>query len=473
MLTTLLTLGLAPSPITTSGAPCLAFALVESLAIGVAHAEETPTIDVGVGESMIRKEPRSLSRVLISNPEVASLKLLEEGQFQVLGLSIGTTDLWVWYRDDPDHPRVFKINVQHDLSDMTRRINAAVAGVAPRVYAVKDRVVVEGEVPDLESAERVASVARIYDEEFVNLMTVRGDQQVQLHVTFAEVSRTGLRELGLNILGQTARDQFSMAGPGSTGGGTANKASEVTFPNINGNTVTSPASGVFNLIGLITSTPVDITAILSVLEEYDLARTLAQPTLVSLSGQQAEFLAGGEVPIPIGESNGRISIEFKEYGVKLVFVPTVLSGDIIDMRTYVEVSELDEANSLKLTGIEIPAFVVRKADSHLRIEDGMTFAMAGMLKERSKAFRAAIPILGDLPIVGALFRFVKHGREETEIVIFVTPELVRPMAPGEVPAAPGTTENYNPSDIELFLLGALVSPGTHTAQPTGAVGLQR
>lgn len=473
MLSTLLSLALIQSP-TVSGAPGLPYFLARSGLIGSAWAEEpAASIDVGVGESVIHQEPRALSRVLISNPAVASVKLLEEGQVQVLGLAVGTTDLWLWYRDDPAHPKVYAVHAGNDLSDLTRRVNAAVSGVPPKVYAVRERVVIEGVVADLESAERVASVARIFDEEFVNLMTVQGDNQVQLHVTFAEVSRTGLRELGLNILGQFSGNQFGISGPGSTGAATANRASNTSFPNINGSTVSSAGAGVFNLIGLATAGPVDITAILSVLEEYDLARTLAQPTLVSLSGQQAEFLAGGEVPIPIGENNGLISIEFKEYGVKLVFVPTVLSGDVIDMRTYVEVSELDEANSLKLTGIEIPAFVTRKADSHLRIEDGMTFAMAGMLKERTNAYRSQIPILGDIPILGSLFRYVKHAREETEIVIFVTPELVRPMAAGEVPAAPGTTQDFNPGDFQLFMMGSLVQPGTKTAQPTGAVGIQR
>jgi pilus assembly protein CpaC len=441
--------------------------------ISVARAEDDAPIDVGVGESVIRKEARPLSRVLISSPDVAEIKILEEGQFQIRGVQVGTTDLWVWYRDDVNHPRVYRVQVQNDLSEMTRRITAAVNGPAPRVYPIKDRVVVEGEVADLETAERIASIANIYDKNFVNLLTVKGDSQVQLHVTFAEVSRTGLRELGLNILGQSGGNQYSLTGPGSTVGATAATAASTAYPNINGNQVSSPAAGVFNLIGLVTSTPINITAILSVLEEYDLARTLAQPTLVSLSGQQAEFLAGGEIPIPIGQNNGQISLEFKEYGVKLVFVPTVLAGNVIDLRTYVEVSELDEANSLKLVGVDVPAFVMRKADSHLRIADGMTFAMAGMLKERSRAFRSQIPILGDLPILGSLFRYVKHGREETEVVIFVTPELVRPMAAAEVPAAPGSTENYNPNDFDLFLMGTIVKPGSRSAAPTGAVGLQR
>ena len=205
MLTLLLSLGLAHPP---GGVQLPHW-------VGSAYAgDASEVIDVGVGESVVRREPRALSRVLISDPTVASLKLLEEGQFQVLGNAVGTTDLWVWYRDDPDHPRVFEVHVQNDLSDMTRRVNAAVPGVAPRVYAVKDRVVVEGEVPDMESAERVASVARIYDKNFVNLMTVKGDPQVQLHVTFAEVSRTGLRELGLNILGQSSRTSSRSPGRG-------------------------------------------------------------------------------------------------------------------------------------------------------------------------------------------------------------------------------------------------------------------
>lgn len=452
----------------------LSLSLAVPAAIEPAAAATPPdTIAVAVGESVIRKEARPVSRVLVSNPAVADLKLLEEGQVQVLGQSVGTTDLWIWYRDDPGHPVVFPVKVGNDVSELADRIAAAVPGAPVRVYPVRDRVVVEGEVPDLESAERLASVARIYDPQFINLITVKGDSQVQLHVTFAEVSRTGLRELGLNVLGQMADGQFALSGPGSTTAASVQTAASTTYPNINGSLVAAPGAGVFNLIGLVTTTPIDISGILSVLEEYDLARTLAQPTLVSLSGQQAEFLAGGELPVPIGDNNGRITIEFKEYGVKLVFVPTVLAGGVIDMRAYVEVSELDESNSLKLTGIEIPAFVTRKADSHLRIGDGMTFAMAGMLKERTRAYRAQIPILGDIPILGSLFRYVKHGREETEVVIFVTPELVRPMAAGEAPAIPGTTQDYNPGDFELFMMGSLVRPGTRTAEPTGAIGMQR
>src|SRR5688572_29667117 len=143
------------------------------------------------------------------------------------------------------------------------------------------------------------------------------------------------------------------------------------------------------------------------------------------------------------------------------------------MRTHVEVSEIDEANSTRLSGIEIPALASRKGKSHLRLESGMTFALAGMLNEHVASVNARVPILGDIPIVGALFRYVKHERSESELVIFVTPEIIRPMAPGEVPDPPGATQNYNPDDFELFMLGTLTRLGSRTAEPTGPIGMER
>jgi pilus assembly protein CpaC len=411
-------------------------------------AEGAEMIDVGLGESLIQRQNRAILRVLVSDPEVAEIRLIEEGQYQVRGLAVGSTDLWVWYRDDVNRPVNYKVVVSADLTDVARRIRGTVTGPAPRIYPIKDRLVVEGPVDDVETLNRVAEIAAIYDPKFVNLMTVRGDHQVQLKVVFAEVSRTGLRELGITALFN------NNAGLG------------IDMPGF------TPGTDVVQILGTFTGA-FDVSAILAVLEQNKLSRTLAEPTLTALSGQQAEFLAGGEIPVPVGQRDNRITIEFKEYGVKLVFVPTVLSGSVIDMRAYVEVSELDPNTTIRLADIEVPGMLVRKADSHLRLDSGMTFAMAGMLHERTTSTRAAIPILGDLPVVGALFRYVKHKREETELVIFVTPELVRPMAPDEVPPPPGTTEGYNPSDFQLFMMGQLTVPGSRTAEPTGEYGMSR
>ena len=228
----------------------------------------------------------------------------------------------------------------------------------------------------------------------------------------------------------------------------------------------------FNLYGLIRQ-PVDILAQIQILDDHKLGKILAQQSLVSLSGQQAEFLAGGEFPIPTPNAQGNINIKFREFGTRMLFIPTVLANNVIDVQVEVELSEIDASVSVRLAGIEVPGFISRKAKSHVRLRSGMTFAMAGLLAERTSQSRAEVPGLGRIPVLGAFFRSTTHTREETELVIYVTPKLVRPLTAEEVPPLPGTTENNNPSDLALFLLGATKRAGSQTAQPTGEVGLLR
>jgi pilus assembly protein CpaC len=285
-------------------------------------------------------------------------------------------------------------------------------------------------------------------------------------VVFAEVNRTALRELGMN--GSLVGKSYGVAAVGPNRS-TRAFASNASIAAVNNGVVPAAAAGTFQYLGAF-GDPTGLLAILSVLEQHNVSRTLAQPTLTALSGQQAEFLAGGEIPIPVAQFGSRISLEFKEYGVKLVFVPTVLGNEVVDMRVYVEVSDVDSSTGIRVTGIEVPGFVSRKTESHIRVESGMTVAMAGMLSESTRATFAKVPILGDIPVIGAAFRYVQHRRNETELMIFVTPRLVRPMAPGEVPAAPGQTEDFNPNDFELFLLGMDHPIGSRTAEPTGPTG---
>lgn len=436
-------------------------------------AETAGVIDAGVGTSVIKNEGRTIARVLLSDPDVAEIRLLEEGQYQVRGLEVGNTDLYVWFRGDESHPKAYRVIVTNDLSDMERRIRETAADGDPvRVYPLRDRLVVEGTVADLDTLERIAAIARVYDKEFINLLTVKGDHQVQLKVVFAELSRSGLRELGLNVIGGAGTMLGGIQTPTNTAAFDSRLWSADSVPNINSGLSQASSADAFNVVGMVTGA-VNIASVLSVLEQYSLAKTLAQPTLVALSGQQAETLIGGEVPVPVAQVGNRITIEYKEYGVKLVFVPTVLGNDVIDVRTYVEVSDVDPNTSTRIAGIEIPGLVSRKVKTQLRIGSGKTFAMAGILDERVESTRAAVPLLGDLPLIGALFRYVRHERKETELVVFVTPTLVRPMAAGEVPPPPGTTEGYNPNDFELFIMGQLLETGSRTAQPTGSYGMKR
>lgn len=445
-------------------------ALVAALLVfSTAHAQEARTdwLDIELGKSLVLETPANAKAIAITDPTVADIQTLGSGnKLQVQGKQVGSTDLIVQLTTGA--PIIYEITVHQDLTDLIRRVDGLVEGEPPQVYPLQDRIVVQGVVDDLDTLEAIAGVARIYDDNFVNLMTVEGDHQVQLEVIFAEVSRSATRSLGLQALWGNSEMGFQMASPA------LNSNTGVQHPSVTAiaqGFVGNSSSGLFNFMGYIAD--LDLAATLSILSDYRMGKVLAQPTLVALSGQQAEFLAGGEIPLPNPSGQGQITIQFKEYGVKLVFVPTVLGGNVIDLRVYVEVSEPDFGNAARLVGIEVPGFASRKAASHLRLDSGMTFAMAGMLNERTNYSRAEVPGLGRIPILGTLFRFTTHERDETELVIFVTPRLVRPLGPGEVPAAPGTTENNNPSDIELFLLGLDHRPGSRTAEPSGDVGLVR
>ena len=443
-----------------------------------AQEERKNWIDIELGKSIVLTTPRVPSAIAITDPAVAIAQPLGvANRIQVQGTSIGTTDLIVQFGAGVQ-PQIYELTVHRDLSDLVRRIDSIVEGEPPRVYPLGERIVIEGPVDDLDTLEQVALVARIYDEEFVNLMVVRGDHQVQLEVVFAEVSRTAARELGLNVLFGQATAAGGLLGPISGLPGANNAPLAGTFStNVGSGVAGTPVIGGFSLLGTALLDQNALSAVIGTMDSYQVGRILAQPTLMSLSGQKADLLSGGELPIPTPQGGGAggttITIDYKKYGIQLWFIPTVLAGDVIDVQMYLEISEPDYANSTGVAGFDVPGFITRQTQSHLRLESGMTFAVAGLLSENNSYSRVGIPALGRLPLIGALFRTVRHVRDETEVVIYVTPRLVRPLAPGEVPAAPGTTENYNPSDFELFLLGMDHRPNSRTASPTGAVGLQR
>ena len=452
-----------------------AFIAVLFALVPTAHAQDDRSdwLDIELGKSIVLTTPRIPIAIAITDPAVATAVTLgQASKIQVQGTSIGTTDLIVQFGKGVP-PMIYELTVSRDLSDLVRRIDSIVEGEPPRVYPLGERVVVEGPVDDLDTLEQVALVSRIFDENFVNLMSVRGDHQVQLEVVFAEVSRTATRELGLNVIYGGGEFQGYYVGP--TTGTQTITVPGVSQATLGGGTISAPTVGGFTVGGFVQS--LSLGALLGTLDDYRIGKILAQPTMISLSGQKSEFLSGGEIPLPTPQGGGAggaaITIQFKEYGIKLWFIPTVLAGDVIDVQMYLEISEPDYAVATRVSGLDVPGFVSRKSQTHLRLENGMTFAVAGLLSENVTYARIGLPGLGRLPLVGTLFRTVRHVRDETEVVIYVTPRLVRPLAPGEVPAAPGTTENNNPSDFELYLLGMSRRPNSRTASPTGAVGLQR
>ena len=443
----------------------LIIASITATSTAFAADADSTWLDIEVGKSSVLKTPKGATAIAVTDPLVADIITLgHANRIQIQGKTVGSTDLVIQLGAEAQ-PIIYQITVHQNLSELVRRVNSMVEGTPPRIYPLEGHIIAEGNVDDLDTLEHITQLLRVYDENFVNLMSVRGDHQVQLEVVFAEVSRTGLRELGLNALfGEPSSMSVGLQSP--TASPTAELLQPLLVETMQKGIVSGATSAGFNL--MYWNAGQALGTVLSVLDDYSVSKILAKPTLVALSGNRAEFQAGGEVPVINAPTTGTIKIEFKPYGVIVGFVPTVLANNVIDVRFELEVSEPDPAGGTSASGIEVPAFITRKSSSHLRIESGMTFAVAGMLSEGTSFTRAQIPLLGDFPFLGTFFRYTRHQRQERELMIFVTPRLVRPMAANEVPIYPGQAENSNPTDFELFMLGLDHRTGSRQERDNGS-----
>jgi pilus assembly protein CpaC len=294
---------------------------------------------------------------------------------------------------------------------------------------------------------------------------VVGNQQVQLEVKFAEVSRSGLRNLGINFFHQDAGGRYltGITNPGQAIDGFASVPGTggAVTPGIQG-----PSGTGFSLFfSGLPSFP--FSAVLNVLEQSGLAKMLAEPTLVALSGQEAKFLVGGEFPVPIASSLGAISVLWKKFGIILNFTPTVISDGALHLKLSTEVSDVDPTRSVTIGGVSIPGLTSRQSETTVRLADGQSFAIAGLLSDKIQSTVSKIPLLGDIPILGMLFRSVSYQRNETELLVVVTAHLAKPVAPHEAPHLPTENELNDPNDIQLFLFGSV--GGGHPDDASGTM----
>ena len=301
--------------------------------------------------------------------------------------------------------------------------------------------------------ERAAEVAQLHAEKVANLMRVSGNQQVQLEVKFAEVSRTALRSMGLNIFHRDLAGQLvaGAASPGTPPGqflgipGAGSALVPDIYPPATGGGFSLFFSG-------LASFP--FSAILSLLEQNGLSKTLAEPTLVAMSGQDAKFLAGGEFPIPVSAGLGAVGIQWKKFGIILNFTPTVVSEGFLHLKLQTEVSDIDASRTVVVGGFSVPGLISRQSETTVRLSDGQSFAIAGLLSDQVRSQISKIPVLGDIPILGALFRSVDYRRSESELIVVITARLTKPVAPHDLPALPTDDEQNDPSDFQLFLMGS-------------------
>jgi pilus assembly protein CpaC len=419
----------------------------------------TAKVIVTVGKSEDIHTDQSFGDIMVGDPDVADVNPLTDHALSILGKKIGTTRVTV-YGADKKAVGVFDIEVSYDVSQLSSEIGRFTGG-GIRVSSVNGRIMLSGTVSDAVTLDKAVSIARQFAPDIISTVQVTQPQQVMLEVRFVEASRQASRELGVqwNVFGNRFLANVGNQAPASqlpitSQGGSLNSAGSVVAAG-----VLSGASPFGFLVGRLIggSNPVDVE--LNALEQKGLVRNLAQPNLVALSGDTASFLAGGEYPIPVPGSLGQVTIEYKKYGVGLAFTPTVLNNGQINMVIKPNVSQLDPAHSVSIAGgISVPALTVREASTTVELRDGQSFMLGGLLQNDSQTSQDQLPWLGDVPVLGSLFRSAAYQKNETDLVILVTPHIVRPLRPTDPVHTPldGTLPG---NDIDFFLMGkAEVSP---------------
>ena len=419
------------------------------------------TIELIVGQSLILDAAWPVKRISVTDPAIADVDLASPTSLQLKGKAVGVSQVTIW--NEHDESWQARLDVKADVSRLQTQIRKLLANESLEVSQVDDVVVLKGMLARSEDAEQLRAFLKMVDLRYLDLTNVAGLQQVQLQVKVAEVSRTAIRLLGVNAfyggeqwfgglqLGSSA-GPFTPMNAGLPGGQLLNGAGNMQFQTLDPIAVPQTAT---LFAGFPNS---DLQVFLQALAENQYLRILAEPTLVSRSGQEAQFLAGGEFPIPIANlgSGGttQISIEYKEFGVRLRFTPTVLGNGKIQLKVSPEVSQLSDVGAVVVLGTRVPSVLSRRVQTTLDLQSGQTFAIAGLINNSDTATSSRIPGLGDLPVLGSLFRSVRYNKNEPEMVVLVTASLVEPSSSELDPAVPGSL-HVEPSDWELYVGGKL------------------
>lgn len=405
------------------------------------------TIKIIVNESKVIKTEFPTVRVAVTDPTVANVQILTPTEILVQGGDIGSTDLIIW-SEDGKKSQQWKIQSKLDSESYQAILNKLFPLSSLTVTEAGKLLIVQGL---LRSADDAVGLHNYLDKSgvaYVDMTSIAGVQQVQLEVRVAEVNRNIIRNLGINAR-YTGDDVFGEATISPSSG------TPLISTDSDGVTTFSPAVSIWAGIPRT-----DLLLFFQALIENQYLKILANPTLVAQSGESASFLAGGEYPIPVVQSGGgsstSISIEYREYGVRLKFEPVVLGDGTIRLNVAPEVSELTDVGAVNIEGFSIKALLVRKMATTLELKSGQTFAMAGLIRDKSESVRSDIPGLGSLPILGPLFRSVAYRNEETELIVLVTASLVEPLSMAQKPVMPGFLHKA-PNDWELFIEGRMES----------------
>lgn len=433
-------------------------------------------LDVPLNKSQVFRADRTFSKALIGSSDIADVLPLSNQSLYVLGKKTGTTTLTL-YGPGNQLIQVVDVAVGPDVVSLRRQFSDLMPGEKIGAKTSNESVVLTGTASSAVAVDKAVQLASTYTggpDKVVNMLTIGASQQVMLEVRFSEVNRGVSKDLGFNHswVGNKSYGSIGNFAPDSAVA-TGDAGSPVI--SIDG---LSDAFGIGTLATTIGS--LNLFSSLDALERKGLVKTLAEPTLVALSGETASFLAGGEFPIPVVQSSGGtggnggnngITIEFKPFGVSLAFTPTVLADGVISLVVTPEVSSIDPSASVTINGLVIPGLQTRRAKTTVELRDGQSFAIAGLLRNDFQDTVRQLPILGSLPIIGALFRSSGFQKNQSELVMIVTPRLVKPInniADVRLP----TDRVGDPHELDLFLMGRTdkavgINPLDPNAKPPG------
>jgi pilus assembly protein CpaC len=420
------------------------------------ETEESPTVRLFLNRSAVIDSNVPISRVQSFDSEIAIVESIAPKQVLVTGKSVGSTHVMLSGEDG--QKRTVQINVEIEMLKLRDAISRVAPSAKVDIMPVDNTVILTGSVPSGEVAQRMVDVASVFSSNVSNHMKVAGEQQILLRCTIAEVSKKAIRQLGVNGFfgGDDFRDFFlvnQLDGINPINIGAAadqNLTQQLVF--LTGEDGIPISSATTLSLGF---PRVEMQLFMQALRENQLLRVLAEPNLVAMSGQSASFLAGGEFPIPVPQTTGSgttITIEYKEFGIRLTFAPTLMGGQVIRMSVEPEVSSLDFSSQVQIAGTIVPGLTTRRAQTTVEIGNGQSLVMAGLMSEELLGVARRIPGLGDVPVLGALFSSNEYRKNLTELVIVVTPEIVAPLNPDQVPPLPGD-EITEPNDWQLFALG--------------------
>jgi pilus assembly protein CpaC len=413
----------------------------------VVQGSTSSALTVPMNRAVVVEADQPFAELSIANPGIADISTLSDKSIYVLGKAPGRTTLTLL---GPDGKLITNVDVQVtlDVAEFKERLQQILPNEKIEVRTANDGIVLSGTVTSITALDRALDLAERYAPQRVsNLMGVGGTQQVMLKVRFAEMQRSVSKQMNGGLI---LNDGSTGVGLG-TGGLTvvpnpANPSAPGTVSTVLNLTKGVAGAGVFGF----SAGGIQFNAMLEALENKGLVRTLAEPNLTALSGQEAKFLAGGEYPIPISDKDG-ISISYKPFGVELAFTPRVVDGDVINLAINAAVSAIDTTVSIQNGGFAVNAFKRRETTTTVEMHDGESFAIAGLLQDDFRDLNSQVPWLGDIPVLGSLFRSADYQRNQSELVIIVTPHLVSPTR-GQALALP-TDRVRPPSEAELFLFG--------------------